>query len=145
MGKFNPGKLKRTQGKVPEQKLPDPTAGLSFSFKYANLAHGKFSLEDPPNGCLADLLTKLKSTSGMQVGAFLTHYSESMRNHKVTWSETTEPEGFSASELNEQLRGVTPYQFSCAAGGRVVGILIDEVFFAVWFDLHHRLQPMKHG
>jgi hypothetical protein len=47
------------------------------------------------------------------------------------------------SSLNEQYLAYTPWQFSISAkeDGRVIGLLIDDCFYEVWLDHHHKVYP----
>jgi len=62
-----------------------------------------------------------------------------MRNHKIDFKETSEPNGF--RQLPEQSRNNEAWQFQITKNvhGRVHGLLIAEIFFIVWLDPCHLL------
>jgi len=117
---------------------------LSFSFKYLDLQNDKFDLPDTTvkAGYLAALFDRLKHISTMKCAEFR-ETGKALRSHAIEWSKTSEPEGY--SHLPEQLRECEPWQFSLARDelGRIHGILLDRIFYAVWIDHDHKLYPSR--
>lgn len=116
-------------------KLPDNL--VRFSYKYLNLCE-KFYLR-PCHKYNIALHERLKSISQMTITEFMLSDSKSLRSHSHDWSKTTEPDGY--SHLNEHLKQCLPWQFSLSTSeyGRVHGIILDEIFYIVWFDPDHKL------
>ena len=65
--------------------------------------------------------------------------NKTIRSHAIKWDDTSAPGGF--AHLSEQMQACEPWQFAISANeyGRVHGILLDTVFYVVWFDPEHRL------
>lgn len=119
-----------------------PTKGISFSFKYYQDAHSKFSGREKEVVYWLTFLDRLKSLSSWTVQELLRNRSSSLRFHPIRWEETSE-NGFGLP--NEEQLVDTPYQFSLSSNehGRVHGFLIDEIFYVVWLDPDHLLYPAK--
>lgn len=119
------------QGSVVHQQ------GFSFSFAAFDHSHEMFNLGDNenPSGAVSgkwfiDLFDCLKSVSNMttQEMGQSTH-----RLHRIDWTKTntTPPSGSEQCEY---------WQFRInKSKGRVIGVLIDSVFYVVWLDPHHNL------
>ena len=119
-----------------------PPQGISFSFKYYQAAHNKFScIERKPIYWLT-LLERLKDLSGLIAQEVLINRSSTLRCHPIRWEDTNES-GFGLP--NEEQLVDTPYQFSLSSNehGRVHGFFINEVFYIVWLDPNHLLYPAK--
>lgn len=112
--------------------------GISFSYKYFQSNHIKFSTADRDAEYLIALLERLRDLSSWKVQEFITNRSPALRCHLIAWEDTTETcFGFPGEE---QLVD-TPYQFSISSNkhGRVHGFFIEEIFYIVWLDPDHRL------
>lgn len=118
--------------------LPDDL--VRFSFRHLTSSE-KFCL--PGEGELVKymgvLLSRLKAVSDLRLSEFRSAGGKALRAHRHDWSNTTEEDGY--SHLSQQLQECEPWQFSLSANeyGRVHGILVDNVFYVVWFDPEHRL------
>ena len=114
---------------------------LSFSFRYMDRQHNKFSYSEREAGYFCKVLERLSVLCDKTVLEVQAERSSALRAHPIEWDHTSEPTGF--SHLNEQLRESRPYQFSISsnAHGRVHGFFIDHVFYVVWLDPDHRLYP----
>lgn len=68
---------------------------------------------------------------------------KALRSHCIEWDITSEPDGF--SHMSEQMQGCQPWQFSLARDelGRVHGLWVGNVFYAVWIDHDHQLYPSR--
>ena len=117
---------------------------LRFSFKYLQVTHEKFNLDgmdriESLRGYLTSFLERLRHLSAMKVSEFCRPRNHAIRAHTIKWGDTSEPDGF--SHLSEQMQACEPWQFSISANehGRVHGILLDSVFYVIWFDPDHRL------
>ncbi|TVQ16480.1 MAG: hypothetical protein EA367_20095 [Leptolyngbya sp. DLM2.Bin15] len=116
--------------------------GISFSFKYYQNDHYKFSCNEKAATYWLTLIDRLKAISGLSHKELLANRSSALRCHPIRWEDTSE-HGFGLPN-EEQLVDI-PYQFSVSSNehGRVHGFLIDEVFYVVWLDPEHLLYPAK--
>ena len=125
---------------LPPAKTPEDSIPLRFSFKYLDLySNPKFAITRCRDGYVEKFLCRLRDLSSLSVKDFRTKKSQSLKIHRITWSETSEVPGFSS--LNEQLRDEEAWQFHITKNehGRVHGISIDNTFFVVWIDPDHLL------
>jgi hypothetical protein len=115
---------------------------LTFSFKYLQSEHHKFSGNRQETAYWLTLLDRLKALSGLTAQELLINRSSSLRCHPIKWQDTSE-NGFGLP--NEEQLVDTPYQFSLSSNehGRVHGFFIDQVFYIVWLDPNHQLYPSK--
>nr|WP_199314483.1 MULTISPECIES: hypothetical protein [unclassified Desertifilum] len=120
----------------------NPPQGISFSFKYYQENHPKFSCAAKEIVYCLTLLERLKNLSSLTPQELLINRSSSLRCHPIRWEETSE-NGFGLP--NEEQLVDTPYQFSLSSNeyGRVHGFFIGEVFYIVWLDPDHLLYPAK--
>lgn len=133
---------------MPPSKATVPTPAelhhslVRFSFKYLELDHEKFCLPDPAKKqqYLATLFDRLKQISSMSFADFR-QAGRALRSHCINWEKTSEPDGY--AHLSEQMQQCEPWQFSLARDelGRIHGLLLDDVFYAVWIDHEHQLYP----
>ncbi len=112
--------------------------GISFSYKYFQSNHNKYSATDRNAEYLTALLERLRDISSWKALELISNRSSALRCHPIDWSDTTES-GFGFPD-EEQLVD-TPYQFSLSSNkhGRVHGFFIEEVFYIVWLDPEHKL------
>ena len=115
-----------------------PPQGISFSFKYFNGSHDKFSCKYRDGGYWLTFVSRLRDLSGLTALELRQGSNKTLRCHAIDWVRTSENEFGIPGE--EQLVD-TPYQFSLSSNehGRVHGFFIDEVFYAVWLDPDHQL------
>ncbi len=119
--------------------LPRKTKAPNLSFSFAFLSEqAKFCCKLGGTNYATKLLERLKKISEKTKNDLLTDHSPALRAHPIDFSKTTEPDGF---PVNAHFRAMTAYQFSVSANehGRVLGIMIDHVFFVVWLDPLHSL------
>jgi hypothetical protein len=141
-----PKKIKKT--KVPKASISRIEStklkpkGISFSFKYYQDSHNKFSCNEQAATYWLTLIDRLKALSSLSNQELLVNRSNTLRCHPIKWEDTSEN---SFGLPNEEQLVDTPYQFSISANehGRVHGFLIDEVFYIVWLDPDHRLYLAK--
>lgn len=109
--------------------------GFSFSFACFDRTHKLFTLGNEKGNAVEgewflELLDCLKSVSNMDIPEL----RQSIHDfHPIEWEDTntSEPAG------GEQLEY---WQFRLdKSSGRVIGFLIDSVFYIVWLDPHHNL------
>ena len=110
--------------------------GFSFSFACFDRTHKLFNLGGDgetgtvSSGWFIDLLDCLKSVSNMSIQDM----KRSMHDlHPINWSRAN------ASTPDGQMQA-DYWQFRVnKSKGRVIGFLIDGVFYVVWLDPHHNL------
>ncbi len=128
-------------GKIPGQSAPPAPRHITFSFKYFEMGHKKFSASkcNDHNKYFQKLLERLKALSREKWDELSLKRNKALRIHPIEWNKTSEPDGFSS--LPKQLQGVRPWQFSITANehGRVHGLFLDDVFYIVWLDPAHLL------
>ena len=119
-----------------------PLQSISFSFKYFQDSHSKFSCNGREVAYWLTLLERLKAISALTAQELLVNRSSSLRCHPIKWEDTSE-NGFGLP--NEEQLVDTPYQFSVSSNehGRVHGFFIDEVFYIIWLDPNHQLYLAK--
>lgn len=107
-----------------------------FSFKYLDSTKHEFRLNHP-NLEHDKLLERLKNISAWTWNEFFGEHGRSLRAHSVIWSDTDYKDGF--NHLGPQLQDMDGYQFSISQQrGRVLGLILDNVFYVVWLDADHR-------
>lgn len=127
--------------RFPTPRLPDDTENVRFSFAHLDFSNTKFQISRCDYTYFNSLLNRLKDISNMRMKDFRGKHLKSLKNHVIIWSETSEPEGFSS--LNEQLQDAPAFQFAVTANkhGRVHGIILEAIFYVVWLDPEHKLNP----
>ena len=116
---------------------------VTFSFKYYQGEHNKFSCQDKEAVYWLTLIKRFKDLSGLSKLELLANRSSSLRCHPIKWEDTSE-DNFGLP--NEEQLVDTPYQFSLSSNehGRVHGFFIDEIFYIVWLDPKHLLYLPKY-
>jgi len=115
---------------------------ISFSFHFLQIEHPKFSIVDRKFSYFETLIARLKQISGMErkhLAGSSGYNNKTLRYHPFLWEETTE-KGFGIPDEGHIVE--EPIQLcSLSQGehGRVHGFFIENVFFIVWLDPHHRL------
>ncbi len=132
--KNNTSRIKRTEIEVP--------IGTSFSFKYFQADHDKFSIRNQDTKYLQALLERLREVSKLTVTELINNHSKSIRCHPIVWEETTE-QCFGIP--NEKQLVDTPYQLFevSLSQGRVHGFFIENIIYVVWLDPEHKLYQKK--
>jgi hypothetical protein len=136
--KKSQGPIDKSQSGIKRQSVSSPR--ISFSCKYLDLEHRKFSINGRDFNYLSALLQRLKDLSSWQKLTLLTNGSKSLRCHPIDWDKVTES-GFGLPNEDELVD--KPYQFQLSSNehGRVHGFFIDEIFYVVWLDPEHKLYP----
>lgn len=131
-------KLPESIGLIRKTDVRD--APLTFSFKHF-INHDPLSPADHPLGYTQMLVERLRDLSKWSVAEFTRRCDKGVRNHRITWSETSHVAGF--DHIPAQVREGEEWQFSLSRrSGRVHGLLIGNVFHVVWLDCNHQLYPM---
>jgi hypothetical protein len=128
--------------KIQKTNLKPLQQGITFSFKYFQDNHRKFSCNSKEAAYWLTLLERLKALSSLTAQELRGNRSSSLRCHPIRWADTSE-NGFGLP--NEEQLVDTPYQFSLSSNehGRVHGFFIDQVFYVIWLDPNHQLYPAK--
>lgn len=137
--KTAPRNTRSSSGIKPTSTSASPQ-GISFSYKYFQSNHNKFSTADKSAEYLIALLERLRDLSSWKAQELISNRSSALRCHPIDWSNTTEScFGFH----NEEQLVDTPCQFSLSSNkhGRVHGFFIEEIFYIVWLDPDHKLYP----
>lgn len=133
-------KVPAVTSRITAPKIPEDS-NLRFSFRLLDIHNNsKFGLHHAAkDGYLEKLLLRLKDVNGIRIKEFRQNYTKQLRNHRIDFSKTSEPNGF--SQLNEQLKGEEAWQFELTQNehGRVHGLLIGDTFYIVWLDPCHIL------
>ena len=127
-------------GRIPKPEVSRFNEDLHFSFKYLDLrGNQKFTLVNKTEEYFSSLFQRLKDVSSIKCSEFMANRSSALRSHPIKWEDTTEPNGF--RNLNQQLKEEPAFQFELTANahGRVHGIIIDNIFYIIWFDPEHAL------
>lgn len=132
---------KESSSNIQSTKLKPPQ-GISFSFKYFEDGHQKFSCADRESNYWLILVTRLRDLSGLTAVELRQGNNKTLRCHPIDWSSGGVSEVCFGIPGEEQLVD-TPYQFSVTANahGRVHGFFIENIFFVVWLDPEHQLYP----
>jgi hypothetical protein len=127
-------RIKRTEIEIP--------LGSSFSFKYFQADHDKFSIREQDGKYLQALLKRLRELSKLTVKEIVNDHSKSIRCHPIVWEETTED---SFGIPNEEQLVDTPYQLFeiSLSQGRAHGFFIENIAYIVWLDPEHKLYQKK--
>lgn len=109
---------------------------FSFSFACFDRKHYLFNLGDnTQDGVVSgkwflDLMDCLKSASNMTI----TELKTSMHNlHPINWNQSN-----TKAPLESKQREYWQFRIN-KSKGRVIGFLIDGIFYVVWLDPHHNL------
>jgi hypothetical protein len=109
-----------------------------FSFRYYHSNHKDFTFAEFTKDEFLRFVQKLKDLSQNTWKQILIDQSKFWHAHKVDWSETTIPSGF--SHLPQALKESPVYQFKVFEGCRVFGFFNpDNVFKIVWIDKRHKI------
>jgi hypothetical protein len=116
--------------------------GVSFSFKFLDANHDKFTCRSQSVNYWLTLLDRLKALSDMTALELIRNRSQALRCHPIDWAMTSE-NGFGIPAEDQLVQ--IPYQFSLSSNehGRIHGFFIEEVFYIVWFDPKHLLYASK--
>ncbi len=128
----------------PKSKIPKPSLDgetIRFSFKYFDDTHDQFSFDGCGENYFPKLFERLKNYSTMKAKEMISNRSKSLRCHQIPWEKTIEKEGF--KKIRPELWEGSAFQMTISGNehGRIHGFFIANVFFLVWLDPDHNLQP----
>jgi hypothetical protein len=126
---------------IPPPDIPPDQSTVQFSFKHLDFTNRKFQPTECSQAFWCALMSRLKVYSALTVEIFQDHRNPD-RRHIIDFRETTEPNGFTSVDT-EQLAWEEPWQFDLITTEpwRVAGLLVQNVFYIIWFDPEHRLYP----
>jgi hypothetical protein len=120
---------------------------LRFSFKHFDFRNPKFQPSECSTNYFERLFQILHAFSNWTVGSFVDQNNNDHR-HIIDFEQTTELDGFQhINQIDaEQLGYMQGWQFGVypqepGNRWRAHGILVDDIFYLVWLDQHHRLYP----
>ena len=124
-------------------QVPEPSFGnekLSISFEYYDISSQKYCLSNLEKEQVKEALIRLKEINGKTYNE-LHGQREFFHFHQVTWANTKEKNGFPKCEVCNY----EPFQFALKNVNdwkvRVFGGIHKGVFYIVWFDLEHKIDP----
>lgn len=126
-----------SSSKIKATSVDDQT--IMFSFKHFDNTNEKFSISNSRQPYFDKLLTRLQDVSRLKESELRFNNAHGLRSHSIKWNDTTEPLGF--KHLKGQLRDIEGWQFEISSNkyGRVHGLLLNGVFYVIWFDPEHLL------
>jgi len=128
---------KQNFNKKVEDTLEQP---IKFSFQFYDTSCNEYCLSVWGENMVSEALNKLKDLNNktlkeLYTGKKIYHF------HPVDWSQTIKKSGFPDSRAN----ALEPYQFSLigvnSSKARVFGAFAQGIFYIVWFDLEHKIDP----
>ena len=128
---------------------PNPKK-VRFSFEYLQLDHPKFVPSECSKEYFCALFQEIARFQKWSMDIFMDGNDE--HRHPITFSETTEPDGFPAVDPGEEdIWSEDAWQFALPAmkddyasrGWRVHGFISEDVFYIVWFDPCHLLEAQS--
>jgi len=129
---------KKSSSEIKPSLIKTPPKGVSFSYKYLQIDHHKFTLAGRESAYFLALLERFRDISSFTAQELMCNRSSALRCHPIDWDDTTEEcFGFPGEEQIVS----TPYQLSVSSNehGRVHGFFINEIFYIVWLDPDHKL------
>lgn len=135
---IDPGKIPGSN-RIPTPALPADQ--IKFSFKY--LHPNPPVSQSFPEGYWAALLGCLREHSGLNHNELVGNRNPSLRAHGIDWDDSNVPGGF--DHLPSHLADVAGFQITISKDvfGRVIGFLIDGVFYVCWLDPNHETMGKK--
>lgn len=121
---------------------------LQFTFKSLDERHPKFTLEKCNVEFFRALFLQLRTYSEYTEEQFREQNNDDHR-HTNHWKDTTEPDGF--AQLSEEIQDEYSWQFAVCPNSRthpecdwrVHGMLLENIFYIVWLDPGHELDPLN--
>lgn len=133
--------MANNKGYIPDPRSSIENQKIRFSFQFYDTSK-KYCLSCWSVKEIHTALVRLKevnekSYKEMRQMGYQYHF------HEVNWKETTEKNGFP----NPQVNSLQPFQFALLSVNnqktRVFGAYAEGTFFIVWFDLEHKIDPVK--
>jgi len=88
------------------------------------------------------MIKRFQDICCLTLSQFRVNCSGSIHSHPIYWKTATENK---FKNLPQHLQDGEDYQFSISQVkyGRIHGVLLDNIFYIVWFDPFHKLAPSK--
>ncbi len=128
--------------KESKEIIKDNPRCINFSFRFLNVNHPKFKINDKQRKYFCSLLNKLRQYCTLTAIKLKNCRHKTVKCKPIKWQQTTE-KGFGISHENEIVS--QPYELNCTANkyGRIHGFFIDDTFNIVWLDPDHNLINSK--
>lgn len=122
------------------------SAHVKLSFKYLDCSNTKYDFKSRGTTYFVSLLERLKHVTNMKSSVLQSPYQQSLRNHSVNWGQDNVTERGFGIPNGKQLDDKA-FQFCVTANahGRVIGALIEHVFYVVWLDVDHQVYAKALG
>lgn len=141
--KFNPTELEKQTDHI------KPTlVGLhdKVSFNFRRLCYkqgGKFDYRSHESSYFLKLVERLQAISNMKKMEFIQPFGYGLRCHPIHFKDTTNnlterTFGILGEDIDDEAR---QFEISTNEYGRVHGFFVENVFYIVWLDKHHELDP----
>ena len=132
--------LRKSEVKILPIKSDRLKESIIFSFKYLDFTNKKFQFPKNKPNYFITMIKRFQSICCLTLNQFKVDCSESIHSHSIDWKTVTENR---FKNLPRQLQDGEDYQFSISQVkyGRIHGILLDNIFYIVWFDHAHKLSP----
>lgn len=113
---------------------------MRFSFEYYDLASTRYCLSQADPGQVRTIMERLGQINAKTFQE-LSRENKVWHFHPVDWEKTREKRGFPARALDD----FEPFQIALLGVNgqltRMYGAYSANVFYVVWFDLHHAIWP----
>jgi len=139
--------------KIQIQAIPVEQRGLRFSVQFLQIDHDRFPIGRCPKEFFEALFREIARYQTFSVEAFQEACPAEHR-HPIYFPGTAEPEGFpNIDPTSDDLWTDNSWQFGLSPDGkrydgcgwRVHGFISEDVFYIVWFDPYHKLDPTPTG
>jgi hypothetical protein len=133
---------KKSKAKIIPQTPSKLKEHILFSFRYLDFSNKKFQFPENKPDYFINLIHRLQETCKITLEDFRITSAKSFHSHAICWITATENQ---FKNLPKQLQDGEDWQFSITKVkyGRIHGVLLDNIFFIVWFDPYHKLSPQK--
>ena len=125
---------------------PEKTSRLGehilFSFRHVDFGNKEFQMPENKPEYFNEVVNRFQEVCKLTLNQFRVECSKSLRCHAINWRTATE-RGFNNIPL--ELKEAEDFQFSISKVkyGRIHGVLLDNIFYIVWFDPYHKLSPQN--
>lgn len=115
---------------------------IIFSFSYVDFENKNFQMSDNKPEYFTEVINRFKEICRLTLDEFINKNARVFHCHSINWDTATES-GFKTAP--PELQDARDYQFSISKVkyGRIHGILLDNIFYVVWFDPDHKLSPSQ--
>jgi len=113
---------------------------IIFSFSYVDFENKNFQMPENRPEYFAEVISRFREICRLTLNQFRVECAKGLHCHAIRWSTATE-KGF--KNISLELQEAEDFQFSISKVkyGRIHGVLLDNIFYIVWFDPDHKLSP----